>query len=91
MSNISLKERIEHSIKEFKSGDIDIKGLKSSIEANGRSLEMMPYALVKEIDEIESRLTMAGFADEEDCETNIEEVLEYIEKWLEKVPTESNN
>ena len=91
MSNISIKERIKKSILEFRSGKIDIKALKSSIELNGHSLEMMPYALVQEIDEIEYRLTIAGLADEEDSEISIEEVLKHIEKWLEKVPTEKNH
>ena len=73
----------------FKAGEIDIKALKESIELNGNALEMMPYTTIKEIDDIEYKLTVSQFADEEDCYPNIEEVLKVIEAWLEKVPVES--
>ncbi len=63
MSNSSIKKRIEKSIKDFESGMIDIKALKDSIELNGRALEMMPYNLIKEIDEIKYKLTVSQFAD----------------------------
>ena len=45
---------MKSSLKEYKSGAIGIKALKSSIELNARSLEMMPYHLAKQIDEIEA-------------------------------------
>jgi hypothetical protein len=90
MSNRSIKERIEKSVDDFKAEKINIKMLKDSIELNGRALEMMPYSMIKEIDEIEYKLTVSQFADEEDCYPNIEEVLKLIEAWLKKVPVEGN-
>jgi hypothetical protein len=90
MSNRSIKERIEKSVDDFKAEKINIKMLKDSIELNGRALEMMPYSMIKEIDEIEYKLTVSQFADEEDCYSNIEEVLKLIEAWLKKVPVEGN-
>jgi len=89
MSNKSIKERIEKSIEAFKSGKITLKDLKESIELNGTALEMVPYPMIKELDDIEYKLTMSQFADEEDCYSNIEEVLHYIEVWLERVPVEN--
>ena len=90
MSNRSIKDRIEKSLDDFKTGKINIKTLKDSIEVNGRALEMMPYSMIKEIDEIEYKLTLSQFADEEDCDANIEEVLKSIDLWLKKVPVEGN-
>lgn len=89
MSNITIKRRIEKSLGAFKAGEIDIKALKESIELNGNTLEMMPYGAIKEIDDIEYKLTVSQFADEEDCYPNIEEALKAIEVWLEKVPLEN--
>lgn len=89
MSNKSIRERIEKSVEEFKCGKINTQVLKESIVLNGRALEMMSYAMIKEIDDIEYKLTVSQFADEEDCYPNIEEVLEQIEMWLQKVPVES--
>lgn len=89
MSNKSIKKRIAQSIKDFKSGNIDLKALKDSIEKNGQALEMMPYSLIKELDQIEYDLTVSKFADEEDSYSNIDEVLKTIEIWLGKVPEEN--
>lgn len=89
MSNITIKCRIEESVEAFRAGKIDIKALKESIELNGNALEMIPYSAIKEIDDIEYKLTVSQFADEEDCYPNIEEVLNAIEAWLEKVPVEN--
>jgi hypothetical protein len=89
MSNQSISINIKKSIEDFKAGKINIKSLKESIELNARSLEMMSYSMIKEIDDIEYKLTVSQFADEEESYPNIEEVLEYIEAWLEKVPIEN--
>jgi hypothetical protein len=49
---------------------------------------MMPYPVIKELEEIEYKLTVSQFADEEDHYPDIEEVLEFIDTWLAKVPVE---
>lgn len=89
MSNRSLKKRIRISTEKFKVGEIDLIALKDSIGINGRALEMMPYEMIKQIDEIEYKLTVSQFADEEDCYTDIEEVLKSIDEWLTKIPIET--
>lgn len=81
---------MEKSIEDFKTGRINLKALKASIELNGRALEMMAYSMIKDLDEIEYQLTVSLFADEEDCYADTEEVLEHIISWLEKVPVEEN-
>jgi len=91
MSNKSIKQRIQKSIESFKAGEISIHDLKASIETNGQALEMMPYSMIKEIDDIEYKLTVSQFSDEEDCYPNIEEVIRIIEAWLERVPVEDAN
>lgn len=86
MSNESLKSRIKESIDRFRTGDASIDDLSSSVDANGATLEKMPYDLIKEISAIEHRLTLAKFADEEDCESQPELAVQSIEVWLSKVP-----
>ena len=86
MSNASLKSRIKASVDQFRAGDATIDDLISAVESNGAALENMPYALIKEIGAIEHRLTVAKFADEEDCDGAPAEAVELIETWLSKVP-----
>ena len=89
MSNTSIKQFIIKAVEDFKEEKINISQLKNSFEVNSQALEMMPYEMIKEIDDIEYKLTMSQFADEEGCETNIETALASIEAWLNKVPVES--
>ena len=89
MSNNTIKHRIEESIQEFKAGKISIKELKDSIELNGNALEMLPYPMIKELKQIEYKLTVSQFSDKEACYPNTEEVLEYIETWLANVPVKN--
>lgn len=86
MSNRSLKCQIEKALARFRAGEIDLKTLISSVESNGRALEMMPYSLVTEIGQIEYQLTISQFSDEEGCELNIDDALGALEAWIEKIP-----
>ena len=86
MSNASLKSRIRQCIDRFRTGDATIDDLISTVESNGGALENMPYELIKEIDSIEHTLTLAKFADEEDCDGQPDEAVASIEAWLSKVP-----
>jgi hypothetical protein len=86
MSNASLKSRIKECIDRFRTGDATLDDLISAVESNGSAFANMPYALIKEIDSIEHRLTVAKFADEEDCDGQPAEAVASIETWLSKVP-----
>ena len=86
MSNASLKSRIKACVDQFRAGDATLDDLISAVESNGTALENMPYALIKEIGAIEHRLTVAKFADEEDCDAQPAAAVESIESWLSKVP-----
>lgn len=86
MSNASLKSRIKECIDRFRTGDATLDDLISTVESNGGAFENMPYELIKEINSIEHRLTLAKFADEEDCDGQPAEAVASIETWLAKVP-----
>ena len=86
MSNETLKSRIRRSLERFRAGEASLDDLISAVETHGSALEKMPYELIKEIGVIERRLTLAKFADEEDCEAQPGKAIESIELWLSKVP-----
>lgn len=89
MSNARLVERIESSLAEYRAGNIDLETLISAITEQGSALEMMPYALVKEIDEIEYQLTASQFSDEDKSLPSEVEAITRLTQWLSKVPTEN--
>lgn len=88
MSNESIKQRITKLIKDFKANKIDLRKLRGSIELDGRALEMMPFSMIKDLEEIEYKSMVAQFAQEEDCAPKTEEVIELLEAWLRNVPVE---
>jgi hypothetical protein len=90
MSNRTLHNHIAQALAAYRAGSIGIPALRDVLVQNGRALEAMPYALVKEIDDIEYDLTAAQFAEEEDCIPNIGAAIAKLESWLKTVPLEGS-
>jgi len=86
MSNTTLKQRIAQAVADFEAGRINLAGLQNTIAGNGNALEAMPYALIKELGDIEQTLTVAQWYQEEDCEVSPQEALNAIRSWLSRVP-----
>jgi len=86
MSNRTLHNRIAQALAAYRAGSIGIPALRDAVVQNGRALEAMPYALVKENDDIEYDLTAAQFSVEEDCLPNVSGTLAKLESWLSAVP-----
>ena len=86
MSNTTLKSRIRESLDRFRAGKANLDDIISAVESNGAALENMPYELIKEIGTIEYRLTIAKFAEDEDCDVRPESAIESVEIWLSKIP-----
>ena len=89
MSNTRLIERIESSLAEYRAGNIDLDTLISSITEQGSALEMMPYRLVKEIDEIEYQLTASQFSDEDESLPSEAEAIARLTQWISEIPREN--
>ncbi|KRG73373.1 hypothetical protein ABB30_15350 [Stenotrophomonas ginsengisoli] len=86
MSNTTLKKRIVDAIDQFERGQLSLVALRSAVVDNGQALEAMPYPLIKEIDDIEYKLTLSQWYDEEGCEVSPEEALSALKSWLSRVP-----
>ena len=77
---------MQTALEMYQHKEITRKELISSVEINGRALENMSYALIKELDEIEYKLTRAQFADEDSFLPDEEEAVQFLVNWLEKIP-----
>ncbi|REL35384.1 hypothetical protein [Thalassotalea euphylliae] len=86
MSNKSLKLRINSSLASFQDGNVSISKLRDSLELNGKAFENVNYDLIQELDDILHQLMTSQFAEEEECESGIAEVIQLIRHWLEKLP-----
>ena len=90
MSNRSLRDRIVTALASYRAGRLRIAELREVVVLNGRAMEMMPYELIKEIDDIEYVLTVAQLHDEDGFVPPIDEALLNLDKWLKAVPVESS-
>lgn len=88
MSNRTLVKRMEASLSSYLHKEISRNELISSVEENGRALEMMPYSLIREIDEIEHQLTVSQWAKEDEFLPEEERAIEQLRQWFQKIPKE---
>ena len=86
MSNSSLIAKIETSLESVRSGNSTAKSFAETVRSNGRALEGMPYALIKEFESIAMDLEVASWQDEDGFIPNLESVLIRTDSWLQKLP-----
>ncbi|MYN08005.1 hypothetical protein [Pseudoduganella aquatica] len=82
----SLIARIEASLALLQEYQGHARELAESIRGNGRALEGMPYALIKEIDSIAMDLDIAQWYDEDGFAPEITPILGRVQSWLTKLP-----
>jgi len=84
MSNQTLIARIEASLALLQAHQGDARGLAESIRGNGKALEGMPYALIKEIESMAMDLDIAQWQDEDGFAPEIAPILDRVQSWLAK-------
>lgn len=87
MSNSSLVERMRSVVAVFETGQTSFVHLQDVLENSASALEALPYGMVLELRDIESRLVVERSYEEEKCESQLGAVLGDLKLWLERVPT----
>lgn len=87
MSNAALVERIRNVIAEFEAGRMPFVHLQDVLENTACALEALPYSMVTELRDIESRLAIEQGYEDKDCQTNMAQALVNLKLWLDRVPT----
>lgn len=86
MSNESLVARIEFAASQCRAQKLAARELAETLRGNGRAIEAMPYALIKEMESIALDLDIAEWTDEDGFLPDLTVVLEQLEAWLKQVP-----
>ncbi|MBX3608340.1 MAG: hypothetical protein KF871_00475 [Hydrogenophaga sp.] len=87
MSNEFLVARIEFAASQCRAQKLAARELAETLRGNGRALEAMPYALIKEMECIALDLDIAAWTDEDGfLLPDLTVVLEKLEAWLKQVP-----
>ncbi len=63
-----------------------VRTLADSMRGNGRALEAMPYALIKELESIAMDLDIAQWDDEDGFVSELGSLLIQVREWLSKLP-----
>ncbi|RZJ84989.1 MAG: hypothetical protein EOO64_02235 [Massilia sp.] len=86
MSNRTLIERIEKGLADVRVGKLAARTFAEIVRNNGRALEGMPYALIKEFESLALDLEIAEWYDEDGFSPELAPLLVETQVWLAKLP-----
>jgi hypothetical protein len=86
MSNRTLIERIESGLADVRAEKISARTFAEIVRNNGRALEGMPYALIKEFESLALDLEIAEWYDEDGCSPELAPLLVKTQAWLAMLP-----
>lgn len=86
MSNATLVKRISEAVSAFEANTLSFTLLREVIEATSKAIESLPYSMVIELREIESRLAVEQTYRDEECLDRGTEAIARLKRWLDSVP-----
>lgn len=87
MSNASLIHRIRDVVAKFEQGETSFVHLQDVLENSACALEALPYSMIAELRQIESRLAIERSYEDEECESKSGEAFGNLKLWLDRVPS----
>ena len=85
MSNRSIINRIENRVRELEADPGLASEFPKFLDESIEALEGVPYSLITEMREHRYRLEIAGFAEKENCISDLSEVVRNLKTWIEKI------
>ncbi|GGY89338.1 hypothetical protein ACFFTM_14445 [Pseudoduganella plicata] len=86
MSNRTLIERIESGLADIRAGKISARTFAEIVRNNGRALEGMPYALIREFELLALELEIADWYVEDGFSPELAPLLVKTQAWLAMLP-----
>ena len=88
MSNLSIINRVEEGIIELEANPLAAERFAEFFDASIEALEGIPYRLIKEMQDYRYRIEIAWFAEEDDCISDLPQVVSDLRKWLSMIKRE---
>ena len=82
MSNKSIIDRIEDKIQLVKLNQLDVKTFTKFFINSINALEGIPNTVIEDSRQIDYKLEISYFADEEDCISDLDQVIKELQEWL---------
>jgi len=86
MSNQTLIARIEDGLERFQSREISASEFAEIVRENGRSLEAVPYNLIKDIESLAHGFDIEQWYEEDGFVQELEPILRQTRAWLAMLP-----
>jgi len=86
MSNATLVKRISEAALAFEANALSFASLREIVESTASAIESLPYTLVLELRDIQSRLAAEQAYRDEGHEDKTAEVVARLREWLQSVP-----
>lgn len=77
---------MKNNIERFEKKEIGVSEFRNTLLENGNALEAMPYSMVKELDDLEYKLTISQFYEEEGCDISPSEAIVAVKNWVGRIP-----
>ncbi len=91
MSNNSLITRIEPVLASVRARQSTAQCLARAIRNNGRALELMPYPLIRELEDLAMDLDIAAWHDGEGFLPDLDSILPRVDRWLRQIQQDAPN
>lgn len=89
MSNLSILERIEAQLTALEKGEIDIHYFVRFLDAGIEALEGVPYDQVQRSRDLQYKVEVAGFGDEDESIAPLPAVIAEIREWIRALRAKS--
>jgi hypothetical protein len=86
MSNQTLIARIENGLESLRSLEISASAFAEIVRKNGRSLEAMPYDLIKDMESLARDFDIEQWYEEDGSVEELESLLRRTRAWLAMLP-----
>ena len=91
MSNNSLITRIESVLASVRARQSTAQCLARAIRNNGRALELMPYPLIRELEDLAMDLDIAAWLDGDGFLPDLDSILPRVDTWLRQIQQDAPN
>ena len=91
MSNQTIIEKLESKITEFENGNLKLDQFLTLFSDSIEALEGIPYIVITEMRDLSYDIQVAGGAEEEQCLSNLPELIINLRKWLLRLKRDYKN
>ncbi len=85
MSNASVLARLDRALQDLEERRMTAEGFLSVFIGSIQALDAVPYAVITRMRELQYRLEVSRYAEEEECLSNLPDVIQEVRRFIEEL------